>query len=64
MINGIYIRWYLRKRCARKELYLLVELFKAVDCSHKLDFSLSKRRIFIKWGATRSELPSNISTKG
>ena len=29
--HGIYIRWYLIKRCARKEQSLLFDLYKAFD---------------------------------
>ena len=29
--HGIYIRWYLIKRCARKDQSLLFDLYKAFD---------------------------------
>ena len=31
--HGIYIRWYLKKRCARKERSLLCDLYKDFDSS-------------------------------
>ena len=31
LLHGIYIRWYLINRCARKEQSLLFDLYKAFD---------------------------------
>ena len=64
LYHGTHIRWYLRNRCARKELSMeLFVLFKACDqikSSHKSVF-FPIRPIFLD---TCSKLPSNISTMG
>ena len=58
--HGIYIRWYLRSRCARKEQSLLFDLYKAFDqieSIQKLNFS-PRRPIFLHVWARFYKLPA------
>ena len=46
--HGIYIRWQLRCRCARKELSDLFKTFNKIESSDESDIFYPKRTIFLR----------------